>query len=173
MSLKLAPITALLAISRAEDISLLGPPQHVERERMIRLWNYLQSLKASQASMMAFLIDLPLLYVPSAKWGTFSILLKSIEEFILSLPPDDDSIPLFLPLAKHVSDLPRQFLSRQDEGELKNGAYDIDHAWQANYIPLPKQVPHGNDCQPNESATGFLCSARMGHASSHWPLAHL
>lgn len=84
---------------------------------MAHLWSYIDSLNSSQSEMIAFLIELPLYYSPAAKWGSFAILLKAIEQSI-ALPPEDHSIPLLLPLSKRILDLPRlyyEFLSHRDE----------------------------------------------------------
>jgi hypothetical protein len=118
-NLKLSPITALLAIPDFDDLPLLGLPQHVDNACMVYLWNYMASLKTSQSATMSFLIDLPLYYSPAAKWGSFAILLKAIEDSI-ALPSEDNSPPLLRSISNRVLDLPRlyyEFLSERDENK--------------------------------------------------------
>jgi hypothetical protein len=84
---------------------------------MAYLWSFIDTLKTSQSATMSFLLELQLYHSPAAKWGSFAIFLKAIEESI-ALPPEDHSIALLIPLSKRVLDLPRlyyEFLSQRDE----------------------------------------------------------
>ena len=80
---------------------------------------------------MSFLIELPLYYSPAAKWGSFAILLKAIEDSIV-LPPEDNSTHLLLSISNRVLDLPRLYYELLSEREENN--------WRAEITTL---IAHG------------------------------
>lgn len=110
---EMPPVTALLALSSVEELSFLSLPQRVDEVCMAHLWGYIQSLKATQSPMLRFLFEFPVNYSQSAILAASAIHFKCIEDSI-SLPPDDDSIPLLLPLFHHMQVLSRPYLPSQE-----------------------------------------------------------
>jgi hypothetical protein len=111
---ELPPVTALLAISGIDELSILSLPQRIDGVCMTTLWGYIQSLKANQSFMLEFLAEFPVYYSRTAVLAASAIHLKVIEDSIV-LPPEEDSIPLLRPLSRRILVMSRPYLPSQEQ----------------------------------------------------------
>ena len=84
---------------------------------MVWMWTYIDNIRYNQSIMISVLLNLDCWTVPQAKWGTYAILLKSIENAI-QLPLEEASIPLLYQLSERITRFPGEYYKFTSEESL-------------------------------------------------------